>query len=612
MGLFDFLKKKNKINTGNGIKEIYFDDGYQIKERYLIKNGNKDGLNEEYYENGQIKIKCFYVNGIKEGVYEEYYDNGQMKIKSFYEKPLPIPIAKNFGPDDKFTIDEWKEQTFQHLKNRENQQGLQYYYNEYGVLLQISNFVDNIMVSFEEYFKNGNVRMKNVGENYYYYSQNNKKCCEIVIDRRLCIPKGIWINYNYDEAIEYSLNFDKFYEASSNKKEFDPKNRSAWKWIETGYEINIQCEVLKTIYDKSGVTISSQIVTFIPNRNLYLFWSYSTSKYRFNEVYNDLGLGQGIKYNGASNKKYKNKQINLLPIHCIDDLSESRNFRISQVINIVTDKKKGITAKNNLNAIEYYDKGLEKNANRAYKEAIIDFTVAIEIDNEYIDAYKGRADARIWIRDYEGVVDDCTKIIELNNEDIEAYESRGLAKASLKDYIGAIEDFDKTIALDNESKVYSSRGTMKKNLLDYNGALLDYNIAVEKFPEDDSSYFGRGELKYEIKDYLGAIEDFNKCLEIKPNRIMSFHKRGDCKLKIEDYKGAIEDYIIVVQNRQDKYGVDRPPSENASKLLASVYHNRGIARSKIKEYDLAIEDLKKAIELDPVNEKTTQLLDSLK
>jgi tetratricopeptide (TPR) repeat protein len=142
--------------------------------------------------------------------------------------------------------------------------------------------------------------------------------------------------------------------------------------------------------------------------------------------------------------------------------------------------------------------------------------------------------------------------------------------------------------------------------------LLDYNIAVEKFPEDDSSYFGRGELKYEIKDYLGAIEDFNKCLEIKPNRIMSFHKRGDCKLKIEDYKGAIEDYIIVVQNRQDKYGVDRPPSENASKLLASVYHNRGIARSKIKEYDLGIEDLKKAIELDPVNEKATQLLESFK
>lgn len=590
MKLFDFFKK-NKTSED--------------------KNGKKEGAYEEYYDNAQIKIKSFYVNGIKEGVYEEYYDNGQIKIKSFYGKPLPLPIAKKFGPEDKFILDEWREQTFLHKKDLENQKGLQYYYNENGVLLQTSNFVDNIMVSFEEYFKNGNVRMKNVGENYYYYSQNNKKCCEIVIDRRLCIPKGIWINYNDDEAIEYSLNFDKFYEVSSNKKEFDPKNRSAWNWIETGYEINIQCEVLKTIYDNSGVTISSQIVTFIPNKNLYLFWSNHTSSYRFNGVYNDVGLGQGIKYNGAS-KKYKKIHVNLFPVSCIDDLSESRNFRISQVINIATDEKKGITSKNNLNSIEYYEKGIEKDANGAYKEAIIDFTKAIEIDNEYIDAYRGRASARIWINDYEGAISDYTKILDFIPENLDSYESRGRAKASLKDYIGAIEDFNKAIKLDNESKVYSSRGRIKKNLLDFDGALLDYNIAVEKYPEDDSSIFGRGELKYEIADYHGAIKDFNKCIEIKPNRIMSFHKRGDCKLKIEDYAGAIEDYSKVVQNRQDKYGLDCPLSENASKLLASLYHNRGIARRKINEHNKAIEDLKKALELDPDNEEAIKLLEFLK
>jgi hypothetical protein len=53
-----------------------------------------------------------------------------------------------------------------------------------------------------------------------------------------------------------------------------------------------------------------------------------------------------------------------------------------------------------------------------------------------------------------------------------------------------------------------------------------------------------------------------------------------------------------IQNRQDKYGVDRPPSENATKILASLYHNRGIARSKIKEYREAISDFKNAMELN--------------
>ncbi len=171
--------------------------------------------------------------------------------------------------------------------------------------------------------------------------------------------------------------------------------------------------------------------------------------------------------------------------------------------------------------------------------------------------------------------------------------------------------FNKAIELDNESKVYSSRGRMKKNLLKYNRAMQDYNIAVEKYPEDESSYFGRGELKYAMADYHGAIIDFNKCIEIKPNRIIIIDKRADCRLKIEDYIGAIEDYSMSIQNRQDKYGVDRPQSENATKILASLYHNRGIARSKIKEYDEAIEDLKIAIELDPDYEEAIQLLKSL-
>ena len=98
----------------------------------------------------------------------------------------------------------------------------------------------------------------------------------------------------------------------------------------------------------------------------------------------------------------------------------------------------------------YDPRGIEKDENSEYEEAIINFTKAIEIDSKYIDAYRSRASARIWINDYEGIVNDHTKIIELNSEDSDAYESRGRAKASLNDYIGAIEDFNNAIELNKE------------------------------------------------------------------------------------------------------------------------------------------------------------------
>ena len=333
----------------------------------------------------------------------------------------------------------------------------------------------------------------------------------------------------------------------------------------------------------------------------------SLTEFERSNLLKDLKIEQSNYINYIIHKMIELDKISSIDSQKIYDILS--DYAIDE--SIINNLSNNLDNKSEEAKLKFYESGIEKNANSEYEEAIIDFTKAIEIDGEFIDAYRSRASSRIWINDYEGVVNDNTKIIELNSEDSYAYECRGRAKAILKDYYGAIEDFSKAIELDKESKVYSSRGRMKKNLLDYNGAMLDYNIAVEKYPEDESSYFGRGELKYVMEDYLGAIIDFNKCIEIKPNRIIFIDKRADCRLKIEDYIGAIEDYSMSIQNRQDKFSVDRPPSENATKLLASLYYNRGFARYKIKEYNKAIEDLKKAIEINPDFEEAIKLLETL-
>jgi len=263
------------------------------------------------------------------------------------------------------------------------------------------------------------------------------------------------------------------------------------------------------------------------------------------------------------------------------------------------------------NASEIYQRALEKDANNDYEGAIIDLTKAIEIDKEFIDAYRNRASIKCSIGNYEGAINDYTKIIEINPEDVDALEDRGRAKYSLKDYVGAIEDFDEIISIDNETKIYSLRGKMKRYLLYYDEAMLDYDIAVNKFPNDFYCVFGRGELKYEMANYHSAIEDFNKCIELKPKLILSFQKLGECRLKIEDYKGAIEVFTYIIKNRQEAYKIDGPPSENASKTLATYYYNRGVARSNIKDYKNAISDIKSAVELNPEFEEAKYLLKSL-
>ncbi len=552
--VFNEIYKKFIENINN---EHYLKDGsHEIKDLYYgkkitlnILNGKREGFYIQYFEkNTTVEIRNHYTNGQLNGLSEEFYLNGQLKIQSAWENGIA--------------------------------HGKKYYYNYDGLLISESNILNGDIIEYIEYDKYGRIKMKNNGNKYFFFNWDNIQSkniilCDISIDKDDFI--GIWTNYRSNGDIDYQLDFDS---ATLIEKKLGDN------WRKDGYKVK------KNTYNSYG-KIETHNEIFIKDNQSYYTTNPKFSYYRFNEkVYS---YSTGIKGPPGLGVGY----VNIKPVFNIFDLIKSLDETYFLGNNIKNGDNFRLASNNTLNAVEFYEKGIEKDANSDYEGAIIDFTEAIEIDGEYIDAYRGRAYAKWFLRDYEGAICDYTKIIDFNPEDIDAYESRGRSKASLKDYNGAIGDFDKVIELDIESGVYSYRGRMKKNLLDFNGALLDFNIAVEKFPDDDSGIFGRGELKYEIADYHGAIKDFNKCIEIKPNRIMSFHKRGDCKLKIEDFKGAIEDYSIVVQNRQDKYGVDRPPSENASKLLASVYHNRGIARSKINKYTDAIKDFNKAVELNP-------------
>ena len=79
------------------------------KSKTTYKNGKKDGLYEEYYEDiimkdgevkdGQVKIKETYKNGEEDGLYEEYYEDGQLRIKTTYKNGEEDGLYEEYGED---------------------------------------------------------------------------------------------------------------------------------------------------------------------------------------------------------------------------------------------------------------------------------------------------------------------------------------------------------------------------------------------------------------------------------------------------------------------------------------------------------------------------------
>lgn len=647
MGLFNIFNSLDTKNN-NGLNLIYDGKTKNLLYAYNKKNGKIEGLLQVFYsvkdsshnpnykrnDVGLVNKEFVFINGLINGDYKEYDSNGNLfyyieNIKSNSFNFILKFSGKNFYENKQLPVNDGYQIN-----------GFLFRYNSDGTFSK-AKFTENNNLLWENYYQNGQI-MYNSFEKKYYYPNGQLK-------EDLSSGK----EYYEDGAIKKTKNGEEFYNNGQLKKNL----KSGEEYCENGqlkfdlingreyYEngqlkIKNDCgakyllsENINPIYLKSNNTYNSLLEndSIINDNRIYdyyknvLIYNEEGTLYKIKEIikllsqeeyyeriskvrerfrsrgghisitlkeYFHTKYSEPILINNfcfVINVKYYNHigsyekfetTSHLIPYTGIfNKINYSDGINLSNVTlnNINNTSKNEIEKLNTKNAIEFNERGVEKYLNNDYEGAFFNFTKAIEINAEYVDAF----------------------------------ENRGRVKASLKDYSGAIEDFNKAIEIYNDSRVYSSRARMKKHLFDFDGALLDYNIAIKKFPQEYSGFYGRGELKYETTDYIGAIEDFNKCIELKPKLILSFQKLGECRLKIEDYKGAIEVFSYIIQNRQEAYKIDGPPSENASKTLATYYHNRGVAKSNIKVYKDAISDFKKAVELNPEFEEAKYFLKTL-
>ena len=58
--------------------EVFPENPSKIEFRFTLKDGERDGLYEEYYDNGQLFQKGTYKDGESDGPFESYNNNGNI------------------------------------------------------------------------------------------------------------------------------------------------------------------------------------------------------------------------------------------------------------------------------------------------------------------------------------------------------------------------------------------------------------------------------------------------------------------------------------------------------------------------------------------------------
>ena len=84
--------------TRDGILNEYYDDG-DLKIEYSFENGKKHGLQKRWYNNNQLEIIYNYDMGKLEGLQKKWHNNGILKGEWYYSDDKLNGIIKEWYPN---------------------------------------------------------------------------------------------------------------------------------------------------------------------------------------------------------------------------------------------------------------------------------------------------------------------------------------------------------------------------------------------------------------------------------------------------------------------------------------------------------------------------------
>jgi serine/threonine-protein kinase len=188
-----------------------------------------------------------------------------------------------------------------------------------------------------------------------------------------------------------------------------------------------------------------------------------------------------------------------------------------------------------MSAAAYYQRGMDHEQHKRFKEALADYSKAIELNPKLRDAYFSRSSIYSGHppqdkRDYKKAVADLTKVLEIAPKDYAARFNRALCHEILKEYDRAIAEYSEVITgktdfsrtVDGEDKslahTHHYRGRVyhwRKG--DYEKALADYTKALELDPDIEMVNYRRGQVRAGLKKYSEAREDFSTALRRTPD-----------------------------------------------------------------------------------------------
>jgi len=233
----------------------------------------------------------------------------------------------------------------------------------------------------------------------------------------------------------------------------------------------------------------------------------------------------------------------------------------------------------------YYNRGLVYSKQEKWELALADYTQALKINPQYADAYINRGSFYYEQKKWELALANFNQALKINPQYVDAYYNRGLVYSKQEKWELALADFNQALKINPQyADAYYSRGLVYYKQEKWELALADLNQALKINPQYVDAYIGRGVLYYEQKKQELALADFNQALKINPQLADAYIGRG---------------VLYYEQKKQELALADFNQALKINPQLADAYYNRGVLYYKQKKGELALADLNQALKINP-------------
>ncbi len=179
----------------------------------------------------------------------------------------------------------------------------------------------------------------------------------------------------------------------------------------------------------------------------------------------------------------------------------------------------------------------------AYKQAVAEFTEAIQLDPKHAEAHFARGLANHLNRDYRAALADYTEAIRCRPDHADSHLLQGRVHQELGFSDKALADYTEAIRLrPGDAAAYLARGRVHHESGDYDKALADLDEAIRLRPNDSTVHYLRGLVRYHAGDHARAIADFNAVIQLDPKHAHALRSRSEAYARLGERARAAADH----------------------------------------------------------------------